>query len=443
MFQTWRTRRNPTRNTRPTRPTLESLEARDCPTTLSFGGGILTITGDARPSDVQVIQNDTANTIEVDYDTRQGPQAQIFDSSAVQRINAVFTGNGASILYDLASDNDFSKTLSVDLRGPNESAAVDLTANGSATLHADFRLLMNGRGAHDRLAASAGDVTAATTLDIDPDVMLRMALNGGARSRLVTSEYVGHLNGYLDLRNVGGQGANRGSVTVDILPGSFGSATYNYLNPRAQPFVDNLAKHPLFLSIEPGSLLGVFPTPLYAAPAASITVNGVPLSPDDMANLEAELRQLDPAGVGLRVLPSAFWYDSVSGAVGLMGGPTETFGPAGLQLGGPLPANASHGTTRVYVNGRRITTSELAFLERLVGSIPPGHYFIEANGDAGRAGGPVLVNFIQRAQQLGQHAHIDPLSTYDLTGIGVLSDGHGGVDILESTIDQHLDNPTD
>jgi hypothetical protein len=145
-----------------------------------------------------------------------------------------------------------------------------------------------------------------------------------------------------------------------------------------------------------------------------VLVNGVPLS---AAGLQA-LRQL-----GLHPLRGAYWYDSVSGAAGVLGQGTAGFLPPGLPLGGPLQADASNGTSSVFVNGRQLTTGEEGFLETVVGGpIAPGRYFLDANGDAGLEGGPVLVNLVQLARQKGV-GHVDPLSTYDLTGISVLGDG--------------------
>jgi hypothetical protein len=135
----------------------------------------------------------------------------------------------------------------------------------------------------------------------------------------------------------------------------------------------------------------------------------------------AGLRILDR--LGLSPQPGSYWYDGRSGAVGLIGAGTSGFLPPGLPLGGPLPPDASNGTSGVFVNGRELTTGEDAFLQGVIGSpIAPGRYFLDADGNAGMEGGPVLVNLIQLAQQ----RHVGrpgPFSTYDLTGISVLGDG--------------------
>jgi hypothetical protein len=154
--------------------------------------------------------------------------------------------------------------------------------------------------------------------------------------------------------------------------------------------------------------------PIPASVARRILVNGVPLN----TAIVHTLQQL-----GLRPLPGSYWYDSRSGAAGLLGQGTSGFLPAGLPLGGPLMADASNGTSGLFVNGRQLTTAEEAFLEAVVGSpITPGNYFLDANGNAGMEGGPVLVNLIQLARQRGV-GRTGPLSTYDRTGISVLGDG--------------------
>jgi hypothetical protein len=154
--------------------------------------------------------------------------------------------------------------------------------------------------------------------------------------------------------------------------------------------------------------------PLPASVRQHIRVNGVPLSAAGAAILQR---------LGIRPLPGAYWYDSVSGAVGASGQGTSGFLPAGLPLGGPLPADASNGTSGVFVNGRQLTAGEKAFLESVLGTpIAPGSYFLDANGDAGPQGGPVVANLVQLAREQGI-GHVSPLSTYDLTGLSVLGDG--------------------
>src|SRR5262249_29385417 len=154
--------------------------------------------------------------------------------------------------------------------------------------------------------------------------------------------------------------------------------------------------------------------PIPASVARHILVNGVPLQPAIVHTLQ---------NFGLRPLPGSYWYDARSGAAGILGQGTSGFLPPGLPLGGPLQADASNGTSGVFVNGRQLTAGEEAFLESVVASpIAPGRYFLDASGDAGLEGGPVLVNLVQLARQRGV-GRTGPLSSYDRTGISVLGDG--------------------
>jgi hypothetical protein len=61
---------------------------------------------------------------------------------------------------------------------------------------------------------------------------------------------------------------------------------------------------------------------------------------------------------------------------------------------------APHQGTGVYVNGAEITAADEAQLEVLVGDdIPPGRYFIAANGDAGVEGQAPSVNLFELQRQ--------------------------------------------
>jgi hypothetical protein len=91
-----------------------------------------------------------------------------------------------------------------------------------------------------------------------------------------------------------------------------------------------------------------------------------------------------------------YWYDRVSGAWGLEGGPTRGFTLPNLTLGGPLRADASHGDTRIFINGRELRRRDLTGLQQIVPwRILPGRYWVDAWGNAGRQGEPAVCNLIQ------------------------------------------------
>ena len=128
-----------------------------------------------------------------------------------------------------------------------------------------------------------------------------------------------------------------------------------------------------------------------------IQINGRALTERDrqiIQRLEAQTGHPAPDG--------NFWYDNATGVLGLWGGPGIGVLPAGLGLGGALPAHASGGgrgqLTGVFVNGREIHPQDYRFLSDLVGQmIMPGRYWADAQGYAGLEGGPPLVNLAQLA----------------------------------------------
>lgn len=135
--------------------------------------------------------------------------------------------------------------------------------------------------------------------------------------------------------------------------------------------------------------------PSQAATGRGITINGA--TPD--ANQMQTLEQLEAASA-TRLPDGAYWYDPVSGACGAWGAPSAMLIAAGLDLGPPLPANASNGDSGVFINNRELPDAEVRHLANLVGApLQRGRYFVHANGDAGYEGGPVLLNLQASARR--------------------------------------------
>jgi hypothetical protein len=137
-------------------------------------------------------------------------------------------------------------------------------------------------------------------------------------------------------------------------------------------------------------------TALAAPPARHVTFNGRPATALDLTIL----KQLE-ARWGQPLADGDYWYDNRSGAAGTWGGPAMAFLPAGLGLGGDLPANASGGGTGVFVNGRELHPLDLQRLMALVGPIQGGRYWVDAQGNAGPEGRPAVVNLVQLANRQG------------------------------------------
>jgi hypothetical protein len=131
------------------------------------------------------------------------------------------------------------------------------------------------------------------------------------------------------------------------------------------------------------------------APARKLSFNGRNLTTQEDLTV-TRLEQI----YGVRLPDGAYWYDNRSGAFGLWNGPAAAILPAGLGLGGPLPANASGGQTLVFVNGRSLHPLDIAALSRFL-NVQPGRFWVDAQGYFGYEGGPAIGNLVAIANQAG------------------------------------------
>ena len=134
--------------------------------------------------------------------------------------------------------------------------------------------------------------------------------------------------------------------------------------------------------------------------------------------LEDEQVQAFENQYGIQMQSGNYWYDQWCGAWGVIGGPTLGFLLPGLAVGGPLKANASNGQTGVFVNGRELHAYDVMQLRKLIGTVYQGRYWLDAYGNAGYEGGPVLVNLLQASQN-----HRSNFYRNNYTGIGAGSSG--------------------
>jgi hypothetical protein len=143
-----------------------------------------------------------------------------------------------------------------------------------------------------------------------------------------------------------------------------------------------------------------------------VVVNGQAVPEREVRGLESMYR--------VRVLSGHYWYDRLTGAWGYWGGPTAGFILPGLALGGPLAANASNGTTGVFVNGRQLHTVDVLALMQIT-RVLRGRYWMDAYGNFGYERGPILGNIWFMANATGGRARREGiLSTYDKTGAVVI-----------------------
>ncbi len=125
----------------------------------------------------------------------------------------------------------------------------------------------------------------------------------------------------------------------------------------------------------------------------------------------------------VKVQDGRYWYDKVSGMWGVEGEKTYGVMLPNLPLGGPLKANASNGKTDVYINGRNLPQEDLSLLQTVTGYLPPGRYWIDAQGNAGKEGGPAMVNL---RQMVNNQNNVNSGSTFyrnSYTGVGSGSSG--------------------
>jgi hypothetical protein len=137
-------------------------------------------------------------------------------------------------------------------------------------------------------------------------------------------------------------------------------------------------------------------TPGAASPSRAVRINGRPLAASELQTLEKVERFVG------RIPDGDYWYDPRTGASGRWGGPALAFLPAGLELGGALPANASGGgqgnLTGVFMNGREVHPIDVAGFQGLVGAVLPGRWWVDASGNYGLEGGPPMGNLVAMAQ---------------------------------------------
>lgn len=103
-------------------------------------------------------------------------------------------------------------------------------------------------------------------------------------------------------------------------------------------------------------------------------INDDSVSQETITNLETTY--------GVKCTPGNYWYDRVTGAFGLKGGPLTGIGVPGLSLGGTLKANASGGGTGFFINGRELHPSDVAGLQTFMTPMQ-GRYWMDAYGNFG------------------------------------------------------------
>ena len=130
--------------------------------------------------------------------------------------------------------------------------------------------------------------------------------------------------------------------------------------------------------------------PDVAAADKKVVINGTQLTAKNIQTLERSY--------GVPLQTGRYWYDKMSGLWGYAGQPTAGQILSGLQLGGPLKANASNGNTGVFINGRQLPVVEVTYLQQL-GTVYKGRYWMNAQGVGGIEGGPAIFDLGAAARQ--------------------------------------------
>jgi hypothetical protein len=148
-------------------------------------------------------------------------------------------------------------------------------------------------------------------------------------------------------------------------------------------------QHVTFARAE-GSLQTTAPVPTATAGQRNVVINGQRLSDSELASAEQTHR--------IHIPDANYWYDVSIGAWGAQGGPTLGFIAPGLTLAGTLQPNASGGGTGVFVNGRELHAVDVQRLNGLVGNVIPGRWWVDAQGNFGPEGWPMVGNLFMLAR---------------------------------------------
>jgi hypothetical protein len=260
---------------------VEALEDRlALSTSASLDNGVLTVTGDGARNTVTILQNDSANTIQV---TSEDGAEGTFTSSQVQQINVNLHGGDDFLEWRLVKGTDlqYAKAAAIDLGagmdqafltfgggvggagavradldidvyggseaddlfaafGPKTGGRLDLYADmgggndeayadmwGDMTAGAQVRFDLFGGADHDTVAS--GNVFDSATglwndVDIAAGASLTLNLSGGTGTDSVTATYKGRLDGNLGLTANGDAGDD--TVTARILLQAGGRGTF-------------------------------------------------------------------------------------------------------------------------------------------------------------------------------------------------------------------------
>jgi hypothetical protein len=193
------------------------------------------------------------------------------------------------------------------------------------------------------------------------------------------------------------------------------------------------------LSLTVSFVLGAAATSLFAgdknptsqpSPQRNVIINGTRLSDEALDEIATRWR--------VRIADGDYWYDRRSGAWGLTGGPTIGFVLPNLAFGGELRADASHGDTGVFINGRELHRLDVLALSQFV-PVYQGRYWADASGWCGFEGDPTprlnLAALVQQRLSVRNGGGGDGDGGYNRAitgGGGIGGDGNGNFYYIDS-----------
>jgi len=188
----------------------------------------------------------------------------------------------------------------------------------------------------------------------------------------------------------------------------FGPFQANHVKKLGQQLIKQIQQEAYKISSSPQKEKNQIPKKVVQE---NVVLNGLSLEKQQIQQFEQRYN--------IRLQSGNFWYDRMTGAWGLQGGPTSGFILPNLELGGPLAENASNGNTNIFINGRQLHTQDVLGLQQILPVVIPGRYWMDAQGNFGTENGPILGNIWAMAQSSGVKKE-GILSTYDKTGIAVI-----------------------
>jgi hypothetical protein len=126
-------------------------------------------------------------------------------------------------------------------------------------------------------------------------------------------------------------------------------------------------------------------------PGTRVFINGRELTKKQIVAIAMSYGYLPP--------PGRYWYDARSGAWGLEGREAAGFVLPGHNFG-ELAADASHGDTGVFINGRELNLMEAITIQRTFGAVYRGRWWLDGRtGNFGLEGNPVPLGNVITALQ--------------------------------------------